>query len=98
MARILTDNPLEISAGHVCHPGTSAIKSQSKVLINGFSILRCGVDRFPALPCTLIIHPRECSLTGLYPNIKNNGYPVFTDDNFLLCGESMFPGLSKVFV
>lgn len=94
MAKIMTENPLEISGGH-CHTGTAPFPAQTRgVRINGFAVLR-NEDAYAPASCGDDNHSREC-LSISHRSVRVNNYAVFTTDDFLGCAEPA--GIARHFV
>lgn len=94
MAQIKTTD--SFSGGH-CHPGsTPNTPTLRGARINGNVILRFDVDSFPTTSCGDTTHVRVTA-TANKPNLRINGLPVFTSDDFLSCGEPAGAGNYPVF-
>ena len=97
MAFIKTDNFLDISGGH-CHLSTPPLPSQKLVRVNGNGVMICGLSSYSAASCGETSHIRLCSYQAIHPNVRINGIPVFTSDDFISCGEPAGLGVFPVFV
>ena len=96
MGVIKTDFYSDISGGH-CHGGTLPVRSLFNVRINGNRVMLCGLSSYSAASCGDNNHIRLCSFSAAHPNIRVNGVPIFTSDDFISCGEPAGGGVFPVF-
>jgi len=98
MAFIKTDNPIDFSGGDSCHGPTAPLPSQKNVKINGNGIMLFVTSGYGPGGCIEGPHARLClwPIIG-HPNLRVNGTPVFTSDDFVQCAEPAGAGIFPVF-